>query len=317
MVKIKFLFFLFIALSFICSAQEIDISVSTNSTKYLVGDYINYNIKIKYKPNIEIYFPSITDSIKQLEFVKRDTIITKNEKDFITKDYRYIFTGFDSANIVIPSISIPYRIKNDTTIRFAKTDSLLILVSTVNVDTSKDIKDIKEPIKIPFNWKIILLWVLIVLIVLIIIYFIYKKFIKGKRKLEKENIVIKLPHEKALESLNELEKKQLYQRGLIKEYHTEITEIIRKYFEERFGFPALELTTTEAINFLSKIPEAKAIINLTNEFLNNADMVKFAKFIPMTDVNEEMMTQARLIIEKTIPKEEILINSATEEKSNV
>lgn len=317
MVKIKSLFVLFIAFSFICFAQEIDIKVSTDSSKYLVGDYIHYNIKIKHKPNIEIYFPSIVDSIKQLEFVKKDTILTKKGNDFVTTDYKFIFIGFDSNNVVIPSITIPYKFKNDTTIRFAKTDSLKILVSSVSVDTSKDIKDIKQPLKIPFDWKNLLMWIVIILIILALVYFIYKKYIKGRKKITKEKIVIKLPHERALESLDELEKKQLYQKGLIKEYHTEITEIIRKYFEERFGFPALELTTTEAINFLIKIPEAKEIVNLTNDFLNNADMVKFAKFVPMNDVNEEMMKQARLIIEKTIPKEESMINSEAEEKSNV
>lgn len=317
MVKLKFMFSFFIVYSFLCFAQQIDVKVSTDSSKYLVGDYIHLNIKIKYKPDLQIYFPSITDSIKHLEFVRKDTILIKKENDFITTDYKFIFIGFDSSNVVIPSITIPYKFKNDTTIRFARTDSLQILVSTVSVDTSKDIKDIKKPIKIPFDWRNLLMWIVIIILILVLIYFIYKKFIKGKKKVTKEKIVIKLPHDRALESLDELEKKQLYQKGLIKEYHTEITEIIRKYFEERFGFPALELTTTEAINFLVKIPEANEIVNLTNEFLNNADMVKFAKFVPMNNINEEMMKQARMIVERTIPGEKIMINSATEEKSNV
>ncbi|GAB6281406.1 MAG: hypothetical protein STSR0008_01450 [Ignavibacterium sp.] len=317
MVKINFLFSLFIVFSFLGFAQEIDVMVSTDSSRYLVGDYIHYNIKIKHKPNVEIYFPSITDSIKQLEFVRKDTTLSIKEKNYLITDYKFIFIGFDSNNVVIPSITIPYKFKNDTTIRFARTDSLQILVSTVSVDTSKDIKDIKKPIKIPFDWKNLLMWIVVIILVLVLVYFIYKKFIKGKKKITKEEIVIKLPHERALESLEELEKKQLYQKGLIKEYHTEITEIIRKYFEERFDFPAMELTTTEAINFLVKIPKANEIVNLTNEFLNNADMVKFAKFVPMNNINEEMMKQARMIIDKTIPREEIIINSTTEEKSNV
>ena len=102
--------------------------------------------------------------------------------------------------------------------------------------------------------------------------------------------------------MNKLEEKQLWQKGKVKEYHSEITEIIRKYFEDRFNLPALELTTSEAIDALRKRKEAEIILDITNSFLNNADLVKFAKFQPLVEVNEEMMLQAREIVNKTAKK---------------
>ncbi|NLH61951.1 MAG: hypothetical protein GX452_11155, partial [Ignavibacteriales bacterium] len=65
--------------------------------------------------------------------------------------------------------------------------------------------------------------------------------------------------------------------------------------------PALELTTSEVLDLMNKNPEAKAITDVTADFLNNADMVKFAKYIPMDKINEEMMTQAKEIVNRTIP----------------
>ncbi len=128
----------------------------------------------------------------------------------------------------------------------------------------------------------------------------------GKRKklTPKKKVVVKLPaHAIALNSLNSLQEKKLWQQGLIKEYHSEITEIIRKYFEERFNLPALELTTSEATQLLRQRKEAGPVLDITYDFLTNADMVKFAKFEPMASVNEEMMKQAYEIVNKTISEE--------------
>ena len=100
----------------------------------------------------------------------------------------------------------------------------------------------------------------------------------------------------------------------MKEYHSNITGIIRGYFEERFNLPALELTTSEQMQQLKRVPSAENILSITNEFLNNADLVKFAKFIPLPSVNEAMMKQAKEIVNSTIPKEPALVE---EEVQNV
>ncbi|MCW8996874.1 MAG: hypothetical protein OQK77_13755, partial [Psychromonas sp.] len=96
---------------------------------------------------------------------------------------------------------------------------------------------------------------------------------------------------------------QLWQKGKVKEYHSNITGIIRGYFEERFNLPALELTTAEQMQQLRNVSAAGNILETTNQFLNNADLVKFAKFNPLPSVNDEMMKQAKDIVTKTIPKE--------------
>ncbi len=90
---------------------------------------------------------------------------------------------------------------------------------------------------------------------------------------------------------------------MVKDYHSKITGIVRGYFEERFNLPALELTTSEQMQQLKNVSSAEIILNITNEFLNNADLVKFAKFQPLPSVNEEMMKQAKEIVNQTISKE--------------
>jgi len=96
-----------------------------------------------------------------------------------------------------------------------------------------------------------------------------------------------------------LENAKLWQQGKIKEYHSSITNIIRKYFGGRFGFNALEMPSSEVLENLSAKPEAGIIFDETRSFFENADLVKFAKFKPMPSVNEEMMKQAYNIVRTT------------------
>ena len=110
---------------------------------------------------------------------------------------------------------------------------------------------------------ILLVWFIAGVIITAIILFIFlrkKKAAATKQELE----AILLPHERAFNQLNILENKKLWQSGNVKEYHTEITEIIRKYFAGRFGFPALELTSGEALEYLKQIEEAKPVLEATS-----------------------------------------------------
>ena len=223
---------------------------------------------------------------------------------------------YDSADVTIPPIDIFYRVGKDTmsqagidtadaTLKHVQTNPVKFAVRLVKVNLQKDIKDVKAPQKIPLDWKIIILWILIALIVLGVSYYLYKRY---KQKKSNQPVIkkeIKLPpHVIALNSLNTLDEKKLWQNGKIKEYHSEITEIIRRYFSERFGLHALELTTSETMELLRTTKDTEIIRDITESFLNNADMVKFAKFSPLGSVNEEMMKQAVEIVEKTIPKAE-------------
>ena len=150
-----------------------------------------------------------------------------------------------------------------------------------------------------------MLYILIALVVIAIARYLY---LRHKKKLEEQSRTVKrspkIPsYLTALNSLHELEEEKLWQKGMVKEYHSTITEIIRRYFEDRFYLPALELTTDEALGKLRNRNDAKDILMITEDFLTNADLVKFAKYKPIATVNEEMMKQAYMIVEKTIPKD--------------
>ena len=298
MVK-KFFLFLILLPAFSLFAQEIRVTASTDTTDYLIGDQIKYSLIINADKDVYIINPFFRDTLKSVDVIKiSDPIVTENEKGKTIK-YESILTRFDSSQVTIPPIKIEYRTKRDTTLKSILSNPVTFNVHTLKVSMQEEIKDIKPPIRL-FNY-LYLIYAGIVLILLIAGYFIYRKYFKNKPqpaiKAEEEKI---LSHQLALRKLDELEREELWQKGFVKEYHTRITEIIREYFEKQFNLPALERTTTDSLNLLRRHPQGKKVLDITSQFLNNADLVKFAKYTPLENVNREMMTQARDIVTKTI-----------------
>ena len=299
--KLLSILFILLLVSINAFAQSVTANASTDKSDYLVGDFIHFNIKVNYNKGTLIYPPSFQDSLKNVSIIKSEPPVTKENNGKMTTTYGYILSGYDSVGVTIPPIPVMYKNANDTTIHTAATNEVQFTIRTVKINPQAGIKDVKEPIKIPLNWKIILLWILIGIIIIGLVYYLYLRYAKKKSQIKPVHKVVKLPpHVIALNSLQELEEKKLWQQGKIKEYHSEITEIIRRYFEERFNFPALELTTSEAMELLNQKKDTEPIRSITFDFLSNADLVKFAKFTPVVSLNEEMLKQAYSIVNKTI-----------------
>jgi hypothetical protein len=319
MVK-KFIYLILFLVNALNYGQGLRVKASTDTTDYQVGDAVNYTLTIEYVKKIGIIPPQIKDSLKGVEVLQILPPVTTESNDKKTTVIKAVVSRYDSSVVTIPPIAIKYKILSkpdeklsdqDTTLKTMLSYPVTFSVRTVKVNTQADIKDVKNPETIPLDWRWIALWVLLGIVVIGGGWYLYQW--NKKRKAGLANIPKKIilpPHVEALNALKELEGKQLWQQGMVKEYHSEITEIIRAYFEKKFNLPALELTTTEVNAQLSQRKGTGNIIDITNEFLNNADLVKFAKFKPENSVNAEMMKQAVEIVNRTI-------ENITEEVSNV
>lgn len=300
MVNKVLLFCLFIILAGNSFSQEITATASTDTSDYLIGDQIQYSLVINMNNDVYIINPFFRDTLKNIDVLSIDGPNIEESATVKTVKYLSVLSRFDSATVTIPPIRIEYRTKNDTTLKFIESNSVTFNVHRVDVSVEEEIKDIKPPIRL-FDY-FFLLYILIGLIVLslLVYYFIWRKYFRSK----KEIIVLKkeeklLSYQIALRKLEQLENEQLWQKGFVKEYHSRITEIIREYFEKQFGLPALERTTSESLHLLKNHTQGTKVLDITEQFLNNADLVKFAKYIPMETVNIEMMQQAKSIVKKT------------------
>ena len=97
-----------------------------------------------------------------------------------------------------------------------------------------------------------------------------------------------------------MSEKKLWQNGRDKQYHTELTDILRQYIEQRFEVPAMEKTSDEILDELYELAETqKASLANLKQILSIADLVKFAKYQPLADENQLSFMNAKMFVEQT------------------
>jgi len=169
----------------------------------------------------------------------------------------------------------------------------------------KDIAKVESPLG---SWWI---YLLVLLVIGVIGYFVYKFIKKRQSEPKVEAIVYTSPIEKATSLLQQLEKKELWQKGEIKNYYSELTDIARNYIEEEIHIPAMESTTSELIEGLRKAAKQQKL-KLSNETVENlekvlkqADLVKFAKVKPLDfeiEEDKKRISSSIVTIHKSIPE---------------
>jgi hypothetical protein len=225
----------------------------------------------------------------------------------LTLSQKLILTCFDSGFYTIPRIPFVYKLPPDTQQIMATSEIMMLMVHSVQVDTTKAIKPIKGPMKVPLSFNEIFPWILlglgIVGISLLVVWYLRKRKKKEQVFVLKPRI-IQRPWEKAFQELEKLRQKKLWQQGRIKEYHSELTEILRIYLEDHFLIPALESTTGEIMEAMIRHNEVPAdSLNALKAILTLADLVKFAKAQPLPDEHEKSLELTIGFIRATMNKE--------------
>lgn len=297
---------IFLSVAFISQGQEVTVSARLDTNAMLIGDHVGLSLRYNGPANSQVLWPFIPDTILgSINVIGRGNIDTlfSGDKKSVTYSQQLNITCFDSGFYTIPSIPFKYRLLPDTSSLFVNSNMMLLAVHTVSVDTTQAIKPIIGPLKVPISFREMLPWLLAGLGVILLIVFVIW-YLRKRRKQEpiftlKPRIILQ-PHEAALQEIEKLRIKKLWQAGKVKEYHSELTEILRRYIEERFQLPALEQTTAEITESLvrNSACQPQAIDRLL-KILIMADMVKFAKAQPLAVENEECLSDGVEFVHET------------------
>lgn len=285
---------------FSARAQDVTVSAKVDSNSIRIGEQVKLHLEVTHPANIAVAWPPITDSLQGLEIVSHGNPGTALKGPTITDTSSWVITSFDSGMAVVPPLPFTYSVPGDTAKKIVQTQPLPIFVHTVAVDTSKDIKDVKGPLGVPISWADIWPWLAGILVIggiAWLISYIIRKRMKG------ESIIPEAPkrpaHEIALDGLRSLDSEHIWQRGMIKDYHSKLTDILRMYIERRYSIMALELPTDETMQALAPVTMPAESRAELKEILVRADFAKFAKFQPEPRENELSMTQAVNFVQST------------------
>lgn len=280
------------------------VTTSIDTVRNKIGAQFNLTLKTTVDTSSAVVFPTGTN-FGRMEVIRDYVIDTVRKDGQYELIKRYGLTQFDSGKYTVPRL--PVLINNK---RFFS-DSLLVEVANVKVDTLQqkmfDIKPVIEGESSMGTWWLYIVAFLLICAFGFLVYYLLKK--RHIRKLDQE--IYKTPIEKATSLLKKLENKQLWQRGEIKDYYSELTDIARTYIEEEIHIPAMESTTSELItalrnvSALKKMKLSKDTLTDLEKVLKQADLVKFAKSQPLEfEIHEDKkrIENSIVLIHKAVPE---------------
>lgn len=288
--------------SSLLQAQPTTVSATMDSTILLVGEQTRLTFTVAQMRDRQVCAPVFSDTIVSgLEIVERLPLDTQLADDgLLLVSQSYVLTSFDSALYFIDAQ--PFVDGADT----LYSNPLSLKVVSIPVDTAQHaIADIKPVYAPPFDWPLFWLIVLITLGVaaLAVIGFFVYRYVKRHAAPSAEVAEpqdLRPAHEIALERLDVIKAEKLWQQNRAKEYHTQLTDVVRDYIARRFGICAVEQTSAEILAGIQPaLSGQKTVYADLKTLLTTSDLVKFAKYKPLVSEDEKSLALAYQFVEAT------------------
>lgn len=283
----------------IAACAQIVVHAHLDSASILIGEQVHLRVNVSAPAGSAVRFPSyasgeVVKGVEMLEASAVDTaVISDGRRWELTRVYT--LTSFDSALYSLPPVEIEYKGR-----KFVSSNPIGLKVNTVDVDTLhpdkfRDPHGVTEGV---FEWDYSLL-----LFSLLSWLFMGVSFVLFALRLRRRPIthVVRLtpptpPHIRAIATIREIEPVNISVQDDVKRYYVQLTDALRTYLFERFGFNAREMTTDEIITSLIQRGDGLALTEL-REILQTADLVKFAKY--NADTNDRTLMQAVNYVNET------------------
>ena len=283
------------------------VSATLDSTTLFIGDQTDLHLRAIGEVGEQVTMPVLDkELIPGVEIVDRTIVDTISLKDGRVQYDQYLtVTSFEDSLFYIAPL--PFVSGDDTVWSDALT---LNVVQPFEMDTTDmAITDIKGVYKAPVWWWGIFRWVLLaVLLAGVGVAGYYLITYLQRRKLEEAgNEVVTEPlrpaDEVALEKLDAIKEKKIWQQGQVKEYYTQLTDVVREYIARRFEVSSVEQTSDETLRDIRPLlSERKDLYDQLRKMLTLADLVKFAKWSTTPDENELSLRNAYTFVRETTIK---------------
>lgn len=289
-------------------AQEVRVIPSLEKSDILIGEQTILNVRIVHSRSqqAKLILPGDT-LVTGVGIVKYELSDSTNVNDMIKESiYSVIITSFDSAMYSLRNIN---ALVGDSL--YSATEAPDLFVSTVPVDLGQpdkynDIKGVWKPAFVFMDYFLpIALSLLAVLIVLLII--LERKHLLKRRALTPEtltkSVVQKDPYSEAIEAIESLKSRNLWENNMVKEYYTELTYILRRYIFRVHGLHTAEMTSSEILQAFRTSVDKGQMYQELQRILSMADLAKFAKYTPPSHDNISVLNAAEAFVREYKPIE--------------
>lgn len=275
------------------------VSASIDSTMLMLGDQTDLHLQVTHEASEQVQLPAFGESLQDgIEIVDKSAVDTVKLSDGRTQLTQTLtLTSFKDSLFAIEPIAVTSG--EDT---FWTDPLALNVVQPFEVDSSLAITDIKDIERAPIWWWGIIRWILLAIGVFGLIYLAFWLWNKYHKAYEAEEPVdpelLRPADEVALEKLDEIKAAKIWKDGKVKEYQTELTDVVREYIGRRFEVHSTEKTSDETLREMKPLIDKDLYARLKS-MLQLADLVKFAKWHTTPDENEQALTTAYDFVNET------------------
>ena len=275
-----------------CLAQS-SVTAKIEPIEMMIGEQATVTLTVQTADDAKVDWPTFQP--RQMLVPGVEVLNTQR-----TSDHTMVITltSFDGNLYHLP----PFKVKING--KEQQSADLALKVVEVEVDTTQlnkffPPKDVQDN---PFLWSdwSLSFWLSVLLLVLIALCgYLYLRLRDNKPIISHIKIVKRLlPHQKAMKEIEQIKADRMVASENAKEYYTKLTDTLRKYIEERYGFSAMEMTSSEIIERLTAAGDQQSLDELRQLF-TTADLVKFAKYSTMINENDANLVSAIDFINQT------------------
>ncbi len=292
-----------ICLTAISGYAGVSVSLTTDVDQASVGDWIPLRLSATVPKGSEVQFPLLEEVVGDLVVLDSQVGEAVRHGDEIYQELTATVAAYDTGTFKIPALPVMVFAPGDSEGEEYWTEPLQVIIQSVLPDSGfPEPVDIRSQVDVPITaWEVI--WkVLVGLAIVALGYGITRWRVWRKRRKGELPIPVPPPipaHELAYRELMELQEKKLWQVGKLNLHYTGLSEIIRRYLEGRYRFPALEMGTWDIKQVLQDYIDRKVLRSKIDTWMDSADLVKFAKKLPEWEECERALDFAYKIVDAT------------------
>lgn len=257
-------------------AQSIvTVEATLDSTEISIGDQAMLSICVHHLSSDSVVYEKTSEKYltKGVEIIKKEIQKVADKNETVTT-CNLTLTSFDASLYYIPPMTVLVGGKR------YQTKQLALKVKDVDVDTTKidkfyGPKDVVTPCYTWSEWRKPWIYSCLSILILVMGIYLIAKLKKNPHYLNVSKKSVLLPHEWAIQQIEQLKKSYLGKEYLVKDYYTSLIDIFRGYLQRRFNINALEMTSREIVKNLLQIKDEESIQDI-RRILETADIIKFA-----------------------------------------